>query len=64
MGKSRDLLLWQLGKKPSTKTDQEAYHDHLMRRAREGKLPIAAEKALKELNERRQKEDTEKPSTE
>ncbi len=44
VGKSRDLLLWQLGKKPSTKADKEAYHDHMIRRAREGKLPEAAEK--------------------
>lgn len=51
MGKSRDELLWQLGKKPSTKTDKEAYRDSMSRRAKEGKLSEAAEEALKELEE-------------
>ncbi len=49
MGKSRDELLWQLGKKPSDKSDKEAYRDHLSRQAKEGHLTEAAELALKNL---------------
>ena len=33
MRKETDKLLWQLGKKQNTMTNQEAYREYLMRRA-------------------------------
>ena len=33
MGKETNRLLWQLGKKPDSTTNQEAYREYLMRRA-------------------------------
>ena len=49
MGKERDKLLWQLGKKPNTMTNQEAHREYMMRRIKENNPPPRMQKILDEL---------------
>lgn len=49
MGKERDKLLWQLGKKPNTMTNEEAHQEYMMRRVEEGNPPPRMKEILKKI---------------
>lgn len=51
MGKERDKLLWQLGKKPNTLTNEEASKEYTKRRIEENNPPPRMKKILEELKE-------------